>query len=179
MSHSNEDDKTHWDSVMENFDLLFARLNDISLIRQELRTQLQADNHRVENVASDQKFIAKQVKDNGLAVAQLTLRQFEDEARSTSGNSGSVVFEEEAPFTNVFADDKGKGTFKPITSKRPPPRFDEPKKNTNTNANQTKEQLPHHALPKMPFPSFSGDNPKIWLNKCTNYFAMYSIPETL
>jgi hypothetical protein len=79
----------------------------------------------VDNVASEQKFIAEQVKANGLAVAQLTLRQFEDEARSASGSgsSGSVVFEE-APFTNVFADDKGKGTSKPSTSKRPPPRFD-------------------------------------------------------
>jgi hypothetical protein len=116
MSRNNEDDKTQWDLVMDNFDLLFARPNDIGLIQQELRTQLQTNNHRVDNVASEQKFIAEQVKVNGLAVAQLTLHHFEDEARSASGSSGSIVFEEAAPFTNVFADDKGKGPFKPSTS---------------------------------------------------------------
>jgi hypothetical protein len=69
MSRSNEDDKTRWDSVMENFDLLFARLNDIGVIQQDLRTQLEANNQRVDNFAADQKLIAEQVKSNGHAVA--------------------------------------------------------------------------------------------------------------
>ena len=117
MPRSNEDEKTRWDSVMDNFDMLFARLIDIDIIQQGMRTQLQDNIRRVDNVASDQKFIAEQVKANGHAVAQLTLRQFDEEAHSVSGSSGSVVFEEEAPFTNVFADDKGKGTLKPSSSK--------------------------------------------------------------
>jgi hypothetical protein len=96
MSRSNEDDKTRWDSVMENFDLLYARLNDIGLIQQDLKTQLQDNSRRVEHVASNQNLIAEQVKANGHAVAQLTLRRFEDEAISDSGSSGSVVFEEDA-----------------------------------------------------------------------------------
>jgi hypothetical protein len=29
-----------------------------------------------------------------------------------------VIYEEEAPFTNVFADAKGKGNLKPTTSKQ-------------------------------------------------------------
>jgi hypothetical protein len=59
MSRSNEDDKTRWDSVMENFDLLYARLNDIGLIQQDLKTQLQDNSHRVEHVASNQNLIAE------------------------------------------------------------------------------------------------------------------------
>jgi hypothetical protein len=133
----------------------------------------------VDNVASNKKFIAEQVKANGHAVAQLTLRQFDEEAHSVSDSSGSVVFEEEAPFPNVFVEDKCKGTFKPSSSKQPRPKFDDPKKDNKEDNNQKKDQLPHHSLPKMPFPTFSGDNPKIWLNKCNNYFSMYSIPEGL
>ena len=62
---------------------------------------------------------------------------------------------------------------------RPRTKFDEPKKETKEDNNQKKDQLPHHTLPKMPFPTFSGDHPKIWINKCNNYFTMYSIPESL
>jgi hypothetical protein len=164
---------------MDNFDMLFARLNDTSIIQQDLRTQLQDNICRVDNVASNQKFIAEQVKANGHAVAQLTLRQFDDDAHSTGGSSGSVVFEEEARFTNVFVDDKGKGTYKPSSSKCPPPKFDAPKKTNKEDNNPKKDRLAHHTLPKMPFPTFTGGNPKIWLNKCHNYFSMYSIPKEL
>jgi hypothetical protein len=30
-------------------------------------------------------------------------------------------------------------------------------------------------LPKVPFPIFDGDNPKLWQTRCENYFAMYSV----
>jgi hypothetical protein len=89
------------------------------------------------------------------------------------------VFEEEAPFINVFADDEGKGTLKPRSSKCPRTKCDEPRKETKEDNNQKKDQLPHYTLPKMPFPTFSCDHPKIWINKCNNYFTMYCIPESL
>jgi hypothetical protein len=179
MSRSNEDDKTCWDSVMENFDLLFVRLNDIGVIQQDLRTQLEANSQRVDNFTTDQKLIAEQVKSNGHAVTQLTLRQFEEDAHSVGTDFVSIIFEEEAPFTNMFADEKGKSSFKPGTSKQHKHHFDQPRKESRDDPTLKKEQLPHHALPKMPFPNFAGDNPKIWINKCNNYFAMYSIPKTL
>lgn len=30
-------------------------------------------------------------------------------------------------------------------------------------------------LPKMPFPGFDGDSPKLWQSRCEDYFAMYSV----
>jgi len=30
-------------------------------------------------------------------------------------------------------------------------------------------------LPKIPFPTFDGDNPKLWIRQCENYFDMYDI----
>jgi hypothetical protein len=81
------------------------------------------------------------MKATGQAVAQLTLRQFDDEK---SDSSVSIVFEEDNPFANDYA--KGKETVKPSSSK-PPRHFPE---------NNRKEGLPHHALPKMLFPKFDG-----------------------
>jgi len=120
----------------------------------------------VEQCTADQKFIAEQVKANGHAVAQLTIRQFECEAGSVSGES--VIADDEIMIENVFSA-KGKNHFKPEPSHkskthRPPPRT---------------ETLPHHTLPKMHFPKTDGTQPKIWLDKCHNYFHIYQIPEHL
>jgi hypothetical protein len=53
MSRSNDDEKTRWDSVMDNFDMLFARLNDIGIIQHSLKTQLEDNNRRVDTFAAD------------------------------------------------------------------------------------------------------------------------------
>ena len=72
-------------------------------------------------------------------MAQLTLRQFEDESQSLSGDSTWVIYEEEAPFTNVFADAEGKGNLKPSTSKHHKPTFDNQKKENREENNPKKE----------------------------------------
>jgi hypothetical protein len=37
----------------------------------------------------------------------------------------------------------------------------------------------HKQLPKLDFPKFNGDNPKIWAKKCEVYFDVFSVPESL
>jgi hypothetical protein len=34
-------------------------------------------------------------------------------------------------------------------------------------------------LPKLHFPLFEDDNPKLWLSRCENYFEMYSVPTNM
>ena len=58
---------------MENFDLEFKQMNDISLIQQRLKQS-------VDETKAEQKIISKQVQANGQAVASLTLQQMENEA---------------------------------------------------------------------------------------------------
>jgi len=89
----------------------------------------------------------------------------ENEALSENSDAVSILYEEE-PFQNIFA--KGKHEFKPGTSKQP-----------RTNHDSHKESLPHHTLPKMQFPTFDGSNPRIWIDRCDNYFNIYSISENL
>jgi len=77
----------------------------------------------------------------------------------------SIIFEEEEDFLNVFAHTNE--THKPSTSKQP----------RHTQHHTKKEDLPHHTLPKMQFPTFDGENPKIRIDNCENYFTIYTILE--
>jgi hypothetical protein len=37
----------------------------------------------------------------------------------------------------------------------------------------------HNALPKLSLPKFNGDNPRIWIDKCVDYFRIFNIPECM
>lgn len=39
--------------------------------------------------------------------------------------------------------------------------------------------LNSHTLPKLSFPKFDGSQPKIWLDKCTDYFRIYDVQPTM
>jgi len=77
------------------------------------------------------------VKANGQAVAQLTMRQFEEEAKSDGDESVSIVYEEQETFRNVFASKKGISKVESSKSRRPPPKSDK------------RDILPHQSMPKM------------------------------
>ena len=47
---------------MESVDLLFHRMNDIGVIQQELKTQMQENNKKVDKCSAEQQFIAQQVR---------------------------------------------------------------------------------------------------------------------
>jgi hypothetical protein len=61
MSKSTEEEKKRWDQVMENFDLLYTRLNDMGITQQELKNQIQLNNTKVDQCSNEQKLIAQQV----------------------------------------------------------------------------------------------------------------------
>lgn len=165
MSKSADDEKNRWDQVMEQFDLLFSRVNDIGEVQQQLKTQMDIRGAAMDHYSAEQHMIAQQVKANGAAVAQLTMRQFDHEDRSDGDESVSMIFEEQDHFQNVFAKDKE--PRKPESSKirKPPPKT------------ERKDSLPRQTMPKMQFPTFDGTNPKIWKDKCKAYFDLYQLPE--
>ena len=59
---------------MDHFDLLFNRMTDMGIVQQEMKTQIELNNAKVDKCSADQQSIAEQVRANGQAVAQLTLR---------------------------------------------------------------------------------------------------------
>lgn len=50
---------------MDNFDLLFVRVNNIGVIQQDLKTQLANTSLKVDTCTVEQKIIAQQVRANG------------------------------------------------------------------------------------------------------------------
>jgi hypothetical protein len=157
MSFKTEEDKGKWEQVMENFDLLFAQLNDLSLIQQDLKKELNG-------TREDQKLISKQVQANGQVVASLTIRQMEHEAKFDKSDTASNLSVEDQHFDNIFAEKKPE--LKPESSGKKFHKHDS-------------YTLPHHTIPKMQFPVFDGSNPKIWIDKCNNYFNIYKINDPL
>jgi hypothetical protein len=65
MSNCAEEENTRWGQVMDNFNLLFTRMNDIGIIQQEVKQQLTETNLKVAQCTADQQFIAQQVRANG------------------------------------------------------------------------------------------------------------------
>jgi hypothetical protein len=113
---------------MEHFDLLFTQVNDIGEVQQQMKTQMDIGGQALDHYTAEQHLIAQQVKANGAAIAQLTMRQFDNDGPFEDDSSVSVIFYEKEDFENVFA--KNKGTHKGESSKtrKPPPKHD--KKNT-------------------------------------------------
>lgn len=128
---------------MENFDLLFSQINEISLVQQSLKAQMDLSNAAVDKYSTEQHMIAQQVKANGQAVAQLTLQQFDRDDKYSDTQSVSIIYEEENPFSKGFDKDKTHSQPEPSKSKKP-----------HQQNKSSKDTVPHHTLPKMHFPKF-------------------------
>jgi hypothetical protein len=133
----------------------------------------------MDNYSAEQHMIAQQVKANGAAVAQLTMRQFDSEPifDVEDDEDASIVFDEKDSFHNVFA--KQKQPEKPESSKpkRPPPKKAPREEHREKEKGDKTEKLPSQAMPKMLFPKFDGTDPKIWRDNCQSYFDLYKLPE--
>jgi hypothetical protein len=99
MSSKTDEEKGRWDQVMEGFDLLFARVNDIGLIQQEMKKDFQDQREA-------QRVMSQQVQASGQAVATLTLRTMEAEAQYDNLEEEYILSEEEHSFTNVFGKER-------------------------------------------------------------------------
>jgi len=165
MSKSIEEEKTRWDQVMENFDLLFSQVNEIGVVQQQMKSQMDIRGAAMDQYSAEQHMIAQQVKANGAAVAQLTMQQFEREPKFEDDSPGSTVDEEAEPFNNVFAQYKGTHKPEPSRKRKPTSKFDRT------------TSLPTQSMPKMQFPKFDGANPKVWRDNCESYFELYQLPE--
>lgn len=61
MSSKTDEEKGPWEQVMENFDMLFAQMNDISVQQQELKKDITETKRGISETKEEQKLISKQV----------------------------------------------------------------------------------------------------------------------
>jgi hypothetical protein len=72
-------DKDRWDSITENFDLLFAKVEEIDRMQHKLEAKEDISATVLDQMIKDQQTLAKQLESTGQVVAQLTLRQMRAE----------------------------------------------------------------------------------------------------
>jgi hypothetical protein len=143
-----------------------------------MKVQMDIRGAAMDNYSAEQHMIAQQVKANGAAVAQLTMRQFDTEPiYDDNDDDASIVFDEKESFHNVFV--KEKQTEKPESSQasRSPPKKENREEYRAKEKREKIERLPSQAMPKMLFPKFDGTDPKIWKNNFKSYFELYQLPE--
>jgi hypothetical protein len=106
MSKRSDEDNSKRDQVISNFDLLFTQVNEINTVQKQMKTQMDIRCAAMDQYSQEQHLIAQQVKANGIAVAQLTLRQFESEAKYDEEDTDFVISDDHESFHNVFGKDK-------------------------------------------------------------------------
>lgn len=171
MSKRSDDEDSRWDQVMTNFDLLFNQVTEINTVQRQMKTQMDIRAAAMDQYSQEQHLIAQQVKANGQAVAQLTLRQFESEAKydtmakDDNEDNASLLFDDHESFHNIFGKD------------RTIPKTEHPKSSKFPFKHDKKDTMPKHSMPKMNFPVFDGSAPKVWIDNCHSYFELYQLPE--
>jgi hypothetical protein len=125
--------------------------------------------------------------------------KFDDELKFDEDDLDSLINEQQ-PFENIFAKDKQQQaattskqlktdnqfsarqdrrdnvTYTVRQNIRQPENYTARQngRDMDTNGDQ---RLPKHLMPKMDFPDFYGEDPKVWLDNCRDYFDLYKIPE--
>ena len=115
----------------------------------------------VDRYAQEQQILAKQVEATGQAVACMTLDMMSD----SDLDDQYVIF---GP--GVHHRSSRPPTGEP-SHRRVPPRAPRP--------HHDAAPLPRSVLPKLQFPLFTGENPKIWRDKCVDYFRISNIEESM
>jgi len=144
---------------------LFAKVEEVDRMQHKLEAKVDFSATVLDQMIKDQQTLAKQIETIGHAVAQLTIRQMrtEEEIRgSTTSSETSTVL----PFRPHNSGPSRVASYgrNPFASHCDPP----------PDRSSTKG-----FAPKMNFPRFNGKNPRIWKDKCQDYFRLMNIPKSM
>ena len=150
MEERSQVEDTHWDQVMESLDLLFARVTDIGRDQQQIRAQLTHNTEVMEGYGHAQEILTRKVEVTSQAVNKWT----------------SDFIGSDAPRQPLSPIHVPTGEIHPIHPQFPSghPVSD------HQGGSRT-------YIPKLSFPRFDGRHPKIWRDKCMDYFHICNVPE--
>ena len=151
MEETARQDDAHWEQVMESLDLIFARMTDLGHTQQQLRSQVELTTHAVDTFGKEQQILAQKVDSTAQAVAQILGDHYTAHERDPGCPPSPV------PPRQLFGE-----VFSSRTAGRP---------------HAESHGMHRHFLPKMPFPQFIGEQPKIWKDKCLDYFRIFDVPD--
>jgi len=156
MESFSQREDSHWDQMTESIDMLFSRVSNIERVQSQMSAQIDLSAQIMDQVLRDQITLAKQLETTGQTVSRLT-------QRFPTTDSGPT----RPPFqSSMNASGSGEPPF-PHSS----PGYH--------GSGRDSSALPRHSVPKMAFPRFTGENPRIWKDKCLDYFHIFNIPESM
>jgi len=139
-----------WSRMTESIDLLFSRVADIDRTQQHMASQLDLSTKVMDQVLQDQHTLAKQMEVTSTVVARLA--EHHHHQSSAPGRSDPSA-SQEVPHTRTM--------------------------HTNHRHQGESSGSSRPYVPKMSFPLFTGEHPKIWKDKCLNYFSLCNVPESM
>jgi hypothetical protein len=134
-------------------------VGEIDKTQQKMSNQIDISAQILERVVKDQAVLARQLDATGQAVARLIVdRPSVEEVPRPSRPSVR-----RPPMGELGSDEDTYG----------------PPHHPGAQGGRAGKNLFHQHLPKMSFPRFNGENPRIWKDKCLDYFHIFSLPEAL
>jgi hypothetical protein len=160
MASSDQHHEDQLRSIMDSLDLLFQRVSDVNTAQQQFKAQLDLNSQAIHQCTTEQQFLSKQVTATGQAVSELQLAHSEvsdDEVEHNPFHSQSTP-----PFRHFHQHQSGRTPHSYGGIHQP-----------------GRSPLPRGALPNLSFPKFDGTHPKIWKEKCLDYFHIFDIHESM
>lgn len=167
MARRASDRDERWDEVQESLDLIFAKMTTFDNNQKQMKAQLDLNSQVVDQAVRDQITLSKQITETGRVVARLALERDKEPAFDEEGSVASTERAQGNNFSNHNCQNRTE--HEDTHLHRPSAR---------RSVGQSDKSYRHH-LPKMNFPVFDGSNPKIWIDKCRDYFTIFNIPSVL
>jgi hypothetical protein len=157
--HWEQQEKSRWETMEESIDLLFSKVGEIDKTQQQMSNQIDISAQILVSVVKDQVMLAGQLDATGQAVARLTLDRppVEEVPRPTRPSVRMPQMGELSSHEDTYGHPHHPGA----------------------QGGRAGNNLFQQHLPKMSFPRFNGENPRIWKDKCLNYFHIFNLPEAL
>jgi hypothetical protein len=164
MAEATHKEDVRLNKMQESLDLLFAQIRSMDTSQQQMAAQIDLTAKAMNQSTQDQILLSQQLKATGDAVVRLTMWQMKMDAVSSPVSNRSDAEEE-----NWFASAPTGRPCHPHHRLRPEGR--------HHHDDQVYQQ--QSSIPKMSFPRFDGLHPKIWIDKCEEYFRIYNVSDDL
>jgi len=155
-----------------------------------MKAQMDLRDQAMDSYTEERHKIARTVEANAIAIARTTLGKpekqpldaghptFDTDPMFDEDDMDSMLFGKDQGFDNPFVEQHKQDKTRHVkTLKIDHEASGSSKQDYHNQGTHNDHRLLKNIMPKMDFPDFYGNDPKVWLDDCKDYFDMYNIPE--
>jgi hypothetical protein len=166
MTTKEREDADRWERMMAKLDQLTEKVVGMDEVQQQLLAQASLAADVAQKAMEERVRFAQQLEQTGKEVVELRLEQMARDMES----SKSVL----------------NGRPRGAAPSPAPPENNRmyggvPLHHNRDMGGRRIEEIEegHLPIPRMPFPRFAGEEPRIWIDRCVDYFTLYRVPESV